>query len=540
MSEGDILPSSDQDEVTTSCDVATQKPLVPLVPYKDMSERTQRNVRAEIIDLVKHAAMKTVHFVPGDLTAFVEDLIQSKKFRSTFGLPRDTDDIVNNPTIQALVKEYKSCVDKEKKCEIRKRSLKQKGKIGIGSSLKGSRLTLEGEQTPEHFKNRVDAASSIGRLTCYADERRRLLSIVAMDYPYIILQELFQCSSKTITAAKVHSILFGRGGTPPAKFKFSRQCVSQEVLSELSEFFQRDSVSRPSSCRSVVVNNEETPIRYWKDNVKELINQYLLEFPNGVKRTYLYTHLPSNFRYNTMLAGLCNLCDEYGYSNFEKFTIFLSDVQRITTVSMADLKSKVLQHQRYMKTQFSNQVQRHSPCLELCMNNAFGTCPHPHNRFCPDATGLFDIAKQLQELLSNVASPSEQQRLKDELQGLMKVHTQYVAHLLRTKHQGEYYKYILDNLQPGEAVVIVDYKMKLELGVRTREIQRDWYGKRGISLHGFLVIAQVSEEERRVEVVDLWSEDTKQDAWFSQSAMDIGFRWMEKELPGFRVFLFSG
>ena len=87
---------------------------------------------------------------------------------------------------------------------------------------------------------------------------------------------------------------------------------------------------------------------------------------------------------------------------------------------------------------------------------------------------------------------------------------------------------------------VVDYKMKLEFNVRTREIQRDWYGKRGISLHGFLAIAQVSETERRTEVIDLWSEDTKQDAWFSQSAMDVCFRWMEKEFPGFRVYLFSG
>lgn len=31
--------------------------------------------------------------------------------------------------------------------------------------------------------------------------------------------------------------------------------------------------------------------------------------------------------------------------------------------------------------------------------------------------------------------------------------------------------------------------MKIELGIRTREIQRDWYGKRGISLNGFMVIA---------------------------------------------------
>ena len=41
-------------------------------------------------------------------------------------------------------------------------------------------------------------------------------------------------------------------------------------------------------------------------------------------------------------------------------------------------------------------------------------------------------------------------------------------------------------------------------------------------------------------MIDLWSEDTKQDAWFSQSAMDVGFRWMEKELTRFRVYLFSG
>jgi len=32
-------------------------------------------------------------------------------------------------------------------------------------------------------------------------------------------------------------------------------------------------VSRPSSCRSVVVGREETPIRYWKDSVKKQANQ---------------------------------------------------------------------------------------------------------------------------------------------------------------------------------------------------------------------------------------------------------------------------
>ena len=199
--------------------------------------------------------------------------------------------------------------------ETRKRAAGQKAKIFIGNSVKNSRISLKREFTSDQFKHRTDAAKSIGRLTSYADKRRRLLSIVAMDYPYRLLQELIGCSPNRVTAAKVYCILFGRGGIPPPKFKFSRQCVSPEVLRELSAFFETDNVSRPSSCRSVIVNGQETPVHYWKDSVKELVNQYLLEFPNGVKRTYISTYLPPSFRYNTMLAGLCNLCDEFGHSN---------------------------------------------------------------------------------------------------------------------------------------------------------------------------------------------------------------------------------
>ena len=65
-------------------------------------------------------------------------------------------------------------------------------------------------------------------------------------------------------------------------------------------------------------------------------------------------------------------------------------------------------------------------------------------------------------------------------------------------------------------MVIVDYKMKLELGMYAREIQRDWYGKRAVSLHGFYVIAQVGPGEKRTEVLDVRREDTKLDAWFTK------------------------
>ena len=106
----------------------------------------------------------------------------------------------------------------------------------------------------------------------------------------------------------------------------------------------------------------------------------------------------------------------------------------------------------------------------------------------------------------------------------MNSHVLYASHLLGTKHQADYHKFILNSLEPGDAVVIIEYKMKLELGVRLHECQWDRHGKRGISLHGLLVIARVDANTKVSNILDLWSEDTEQDSWFSQSTMDVGFR----------------
>lgn len=125
----------------------------------------------------------------------------------------------------------------------------------------------------------------MGRVVCCPAERRRLSLIVAWDYSQSYLTELFQCSKTTVTAARVHSILFGRGGVPPASLKFSRQCVSQEVLEQLADFLIWDDVSRPSSCRSVVVGGEEYPVRCWQNSIRQLITQYLsLRIPRWCKK----------------------------------------------------------------------------------------------------------------------------------------------------------------------------------------------------------------------------------------------------------------
>ena len=52
-------------------------------------------------------------------------------------------------------------------------------------------------------------------IVAYSDEKRRLLSILACEYPYRVLKQYFQCSNNTNVAARVHCLLFGRGGVSP-------------------------------------------------------------------------------------------------------------------------------------------------------------------------------------------------------------------------------------------------------------------------------------------------------------------------------------
>ena len=124
------------------------------------------------------------------------------------------EDVTASPTIQALVKEYKQSIDEEKREENRDQE----------SSLQLQRKTVHWQLAQEikhnQFKFQTEAARSIGQVTTYADERWCLLSIVARDYPYHLLQELFGYSPNTVMAAKVHCVLFGRGGTQPTKFNY--------------------------------------------------------------------------------------------------------------------------------------------------------------------------------------------------------------------------------------------------------------------------------------------------------------------------------
>ena len=143
-------------------------------------------MRAKAIDVIQDCANKFVHFNANDIPEYVNDLVSSKKWKSIFGISCEStssEDIF----LSNLAAEYKCCKDKEVNKAIRLQVAKQKQKVLIALTLGDSRVSLNGE-TLEVFKSRVNAAKELDRVRSYADEKRPLLSIVAMYYCYLTLQ----------------------------------------------------------------------------------------------------------------------------------------------------------------------------------------------------------------------------------------------------------------------------------------------------------------------------------------------------------------
>ena len=62
---------------------------------------------------------------------------------------------------------------------------------------------------------------------------------------------------------------------------------------------------------------------------------------------------------------------------------------------------------------------------------------------CTDIFPIYNVHRSVLESVDGISDQSVKSDLTARLQELFKVHTDYLAHLLHTKHQGDYYKYIL-------------------------------------------------------------------------------------------------
>ena len=105
-----------------------------------------------------------------------------------------------------------------------------------------------------------------------------------------------------------------------------------------------------------------------------------------------------------------------------------------------------------MKTKFSKLAQRHSSCLELCQTHTFASCSEEHQAVCTDITPIYNVHRSLLQSVESLSDESAKSDLKARLQEMFKVRYDYLAYLLRTKHQGDYNKYVMKNCSEARGV----------------------------------------------------------------------------------------
>jgi hypothetical protein len=95
---------------------------------------------------------------------------------------------------------------------------------------------------------------------------------------------------------------------------------------------------------------------------------------------------------------------------------------------------------------------------------------------------------------------------------------EYRSHLARLKTESEYDASELESLPDDTAKVISDWKMKI-LACYFRENQGKFFGKRGISLLGFMIVTNSKDKDEQnkgmkdVSFVFMVTDDTLQDEW---------------------------
>ncbi|RHZ62731.1 hypothetical protein Glove_335g14 [Diversispora epigaea] len=330
-----------------------------------------------------------------------------------------------------------------------------------------------------------------------SDEKRRILSIIANEFTYKELEQNLNVGRNTILESRKHARNEGYGAPILVKPVINKQRFTPEMLKQIENFLNDKEFVNMSSYKTDIKTGK--PILYLQDTKKTLWERFSEEYPNGIRRTSFMTCLEGVF----------------------------GDIEVMISAHIMDnnLKKQLLRQsqelRRYIRRQYSKELEIsldgvaiYNSCISHCIRYAFGACNLDHPITCSKCENLFHFFDKLKDILSEQYSET----LDEYKQKLIA----WMAHHARKTYLNIHVRTNLEELD-GEAVIIVDYKMKI-LPQSARETKAEFFGKRGWSLHSVLVYTKnIEQNQMNVQTFDHWSDDTRQDAWYTASSLHTVF-----------------
>ena len=252
----------------------------------------------------------------------------------------------------------------------------------------------------------------------------------------------------------------------------------------------------------------------------------------------------SNFKGVVEMAGLCNICTEHGAENFNTLDALLTKLEELwrkhntTKCLIPDLLLRTKMYKGYLLSDFIYHLENHSECATNCMCwylSPNPTCSSNHPLSCHDCNELWSLITEIRQAITSLnVVQGEKAVLQQQVDKFEESLCQYISHLVRGKHHRSQLLTHIDNLKKGETLITVDYMMKL-LFQRLHEPQKDWFGKKGVYLHGAMFIFRGSDDgPLTIEFHDNFSEnDDKQNWFFSASTIEqsrVSFRKLHPEV----------
>ena len=207
-----------------------------------------------------------------------------------------------------------------------------------------------------------------------------------------------------------------------------------------------------------------------------------------IGRTLFYNRLTAaNFHQLTKMAGLCNICTESGAENFDSLNKLAERLElhwlqnNEGQCPIFKMKERAKSPKGYLLGDFSNHLTNPdefaSHCMEWCLSDK-PQCGDNHINSCLNWNERWQVVEDLRNTVDQLNCLSEEKdTLKTEIGIIEDNSSKYTSHLIRGKYQRDCYVKEVANLEPGHAIGVSDYMMKL-MFMRLYEPQKDWFGKK--------------------------------------------------------------
>ena len=260
-------------------------------------------------------------------------------------------------------------------------------------------------------------------------------------------------------------------------------------------------------------------------------HKYLL--PGAISKS-LFTKLCNSLTDGQIknLAGLDNTDVIKGHENFQEMGLIVDRLVEIGQFQPAEyegLKQQITDMKVYHKTYFIDHLESNLSHSCACIKCGFHDekddpikCKHREEKShlppCKKCNECFDSIAALYKLHEKVSASTTFTGIQEDILcnleakiGVCKINLEeYRAHVAQKFWESAEEKEFWSKLKPGEAAVISDWKMKI-LASYFRENMSKFFGKKGFSLIGFMIVYGSDSPTKEVQYVFMLTDDTCQD-----------------------------